>query len=80
MDDVFIGSEAAANGTLTRGRLRSNYRPLFPDVYIAREAIPSLAHRTVGRGCGHVAAQWSRVPRRPRCTAPDWWTRPQLSR
>lgn len=54
MDDVFIGSEAAANGVLTWGRLRSNYRALFPDVYIAREAIPSLAHRTVG------AWLWSR--------------------
>ncbi|MCV7299671.1 hypothetical protein H7J93_08485 [Mycobacterium barrassiae] len=54
MDDVFIGSEAVANGVLTRGRLRSRYRALFPDVYVATDAIPSLTLRAVG------AWLWSR--------------------
>jgi hypothetical protein len=48
VDDVFIGSEALAGGVLSRGRLRWNYRAIFPDVYIPKEATPSLSHRTIG--------------------------------
>jgi hypothetical protein len=33
---------------LTRGQLRSNYRALFRDVYMPREAMSSLPHRAVG--------------------------------
>jgi hypothetical protein len=48
MEDVFIGSEALADGVLTRGQLRWNYRALFPDVYLRAEAMPSLSQRAVG--------------------------------
>lgn len=48
MEDVLIGSEALADGVLTRGQLRWNYRAMFPDVYIPRETTPSLSHRAVG--------------------------------
>jgi len=48
MEDIFIGSEALADAVLTRGQLRWNYRAIFPDVYMAKEATPSLAHRTIG--------------------------------
>jgi hypothetical protein len=48
VDDVFIGSEALVGGVLSRGRLRWNYRAIFPDVYIPKEATPSLSHRTIG--------------------------------
>lgn len=45
--EVVMGSESVATGRLTRGQLRWNYRPLFPDVYIARDAEVTLYHRTV---------------------------------
>ena len=48
MDDVFLGSQALANGALSRGRLRWNFRAMFPDVYIPKQATPSLLHRTIG--------------------------------
>jgi hypothetical protein len=48
MEDVFIGSEALASGVLSRGQLRWNYRALFPDVYMHKDATASLSHRTVG--------------------------------
>lgn len=48
MRQVFIGREALASGALTRAKLRWNYRQLFPDVYIAAPAAPSLRARTVG--------------------------------
>jgi hypothetical protein len=48
VDDVFIGSEALATGVLSRGQLRWNFRAMFPDVYIPKEATPSLSHRSVG--------------------------------
>ena len=48
MRDVFIGSEALANGELTRGRLRWNYRAIFPDVYSSNAVAPSLRRNTIG--------------------------------
>jgi hypothetical protein len=48
MEDVFIGSEALAAGVLTRGQLRWNHRAIFPDVYISKEATPSLSQRIIG--------------------------------
>lgn len=33
---LIVGSEAVANGCLTRGQLRWNYRAVFPDVYLAK--------------------------------------------
>ena len=48
MDGVFRGSEALANGGMTRGRLRWNYRALFPDVYAPKAAAPSLQRNTEG--------------------------------
>ena len=48
MDEVFRGSEALANGGMTRGRLRWNYRALFPDVYAPKAAAPSLQRNTEG--------------------------------
>lgn len=46
METTFVGSEALARGELTRGRLRSAYRAVFPDVYQLRIAEPSLYSTT----------------------------------
>jgi len=46
--NVIVGSEALASGALTRGRLRWNYRPIFPDVYLAQADESSLTAMTVG--------------------------------
>ena len=54
MGEVFIGTDALANGRFTRGQLRWNYRPIFPDVYVPKIEAPSLRQRTVG------AWLWSR--------------------
>jgi hypothetical protein len=48
MKDVFIASEAVRTGALTKGQLRWNYRPIFPDVHVARDAEPRLYERTLG--------------------------------
>lgn len=48
MGTIFVGSEAMARREITRGRLRSSYRALFPDVYIPRIGAPSLYANTVG--------------------------------
>lgn len=48
MHEPIIGSEALASGTLTRGQLRWNYRPIFRDVYIPKEISPSLKVMTAG--------------------------------
>jgi hypothetical protein len=48
MREVFIGSSALATGGLTRGRLRWNYRAIFPDVYVHRLVAPSLEQKTIG--------------------------------
>lgn len=46
--NLIVGSEALVNGSLSRGQLRWNYRPIFPNVYLARGDSPSLAARTAG--------------------------------
>jgi Protein of unknown function (DUF559) len=48
MEDVFIASEAVRMGALTRGQLRWNYRPVFPDVHLPRDAELRLHERTLG--------------------------------
>lgn len=53
-DNVVIGSEAVRAGTLSSYQLRTRYRALFPDVYVADYVEPSLRDRTVG------AWLWSR--------------------
>lgn len=47
VDGPFIGAEAIASGSLTRHRLRTNYQPLFPGVYLSTAQPPTLAARTV---------------------------------
>ena len=54
MDEVFRGSEAIASGAITRARLRWNYHAVFPDVYEANTALPSLRRKTT------AAWLWSR--------------------
>ena len=54
MTDVFLGSEALTSGVLTRGQLRWNYRAIYPDVYVSKDATPSRWHRIIG------AWLWSR--------------------
>ncbi len=41
----FVGSEALAAGKVTKYQLRSQYRAVFPDVYIARDTEPTLRQR-----------------------------------
>ena len=48
MEEVFIASEAVRMGTLTRGQLRWNYRAVFPDVHLRRDAELRLGERTRG--------------------------------
>jgi len=50
---VFLGSEAIASGTLTRGQLRWNYRQLHPDVYLRKDADRTLWDNI------HAAWLWS---------------------
>ena len=47
MDGVFRGSEALRQGELTPYRLRTDFRPIYPDVYVAKYAAPSLRTRSV---------------------------------
>ncbi len=54
MKRVFLGSEAVAGGAITPGALRYGYRRVFPNVYMPRDRLPSLADNTVG------AWLWSR--------------------
>ena len=54
MNEVFIGSEALRRGVLTRSRLRWNYTPIYPDVYVPDGVAPSLRRQTMG------AWLWSR--------------------
>ncbi|BBY42748.1 hypothetical protein MCEL_10430 [Mycolicibacterium celeriflavum] len=54
MGEVFIGSEAIAAAKLTEYQLRRWYRPIFRDVYVPKEAAPTLRDRTIG------AWLWSR--------------------
>jgi hypothetical protein len=48
MREVFIGSAALASGGLTRGRLRWNYRAIFPDIYLSKLVALSLQQKTIG--------------------------------
>jgi hypothetical protein len=48
MGTIFLGSEALARGEMSRGRLRSAYRAIYPDVYMPRIAQPSLYANTTG--------------------------------
>jgi AbiEi antitoxin C-terminal domain/Protein of unknown function (DUF559) len=48
MNAPIVGSAAVAGGALTRGQLRWNYRPIFPDVYIPKFEDRTLAVMTIG--------------------------------
>ena len=49
MDDLFIGSEALREGTVAnKHQFRTRFRALYPDVYLAGDAPPTLAQRTIG--------------------------------
>jgi hypothetical protein len=48
MNEVFIGREQLALGSLTRGQLRWNYSSIFPGVYAPKTAATSLSARIAG--------------------------------
>jgi hypothetical protein len=48
MGEVFIGSRALAEGTLTRYELQKWYRPIFRDVYVPKVGAVTLRDRTAG--------------------------------
>ena len=73
MEDVFIGSEAVARGSLTKSDLR-RHRAIFRDVYVPKLHEPSLRDRTAGSGRGHVGARSSREWPHQRCTVHGGWT------
>lgn len=50
MGEPFVGSEALAGGLLSRHQLRTQYRAVFPNVYLPKQAQPSLEQR--------IAAAW----------------------
>ncbi|BBX64845.1 hypothetical protein MSAS_40190 [Mycobacterium saskatchewanense] len=54
MGDPFVGSEALAAGAVTKHQLRTRYRAVLPNVYLARGVEPSLELRIV------AAWLWSR--------------------
>lgn len=45
MDEPFIGSEAIVKGLLRKHQLRSDYRTIFPDVYMPKDTNPTLHQR-----------------------------------
>jgi hypothetical protein len=47
MAEPFIGSEAVTLGELSRHQLRTRYRAVLPNVYLANDVQPSLEQRTV---------------------------------
>ena len=47
MDKVFRGSEALRQGQLSRYQLRAGFRAIYPDVYLAKCASPTLRTRAV---------------------------------
>lgn len=47
VEDVFIGSEAVRHGRLTPYQLRTLFRAIHPDVFVATCAAPSLRTRSV---------------------------------
>ena len=46
-DEPFIGSEALANGVLSKHQLRTQYQAVFPNVYLPKRIQPSLDQRIV---------------------------------
>ncbi|OHW76315.1 hypothetical protein [Mycobacterium avium] len=47
MDDAFVGSDAVRRGTLSRHRLRAQFRAIYPDIYLPAHAARSLRTRSV---------------------------------
>jgi len=47
VDDVLIGSEAVRQGRLSPYQLRTRFRAIYPDVYLAECAPLSLRTRSV---------------------------------
>jgi hypothetical protein len=45
LDGPFIGSDAIVNGLVRKHELRTSYRAVFPDVYLATQVEPTLAMR-----------------------------------
>ena len=48
MNEPFIGSDAVRAGDVTSHQLRTRYRSLYPDVYVARFVDPTLRTRITG--------------------------------
>jgi hypothetical protein len=48
MDDIFLGSQALRSGVVTGHRLRTEYSPIYPNVYQSAFSEPSLRTRTQG--------------------------------
>ena len=46
MQKLIVGSTVLASGLLTRGQLRWNYRPVYPDVYLRKDLLPTLRARS----------------------------------
>jgi Protein of unknown function (DUF559) len=46
MDDVFVGSEALRNGKLSRYQLSTEFRAIYPDIYLPHWTSPSLRLRS----------------------------------
>jgi hypothetical protein len=48
MGEIFIGTEAVADGIVTRHQLARWYRPLYPNVHTLRGRAPTLNDRAIG--------------------------------
>ncbi|HET9890917.1 MAG TPA: DUF559 domain-containing protein [Mycobacterium sp.] len=54
MNAAFVGSEALSQGKLTRYQLKTGFRAIYPNIYLARHTTPSLRIRS------EAAWLWSR--------------------
>jgi hypothetical protein len=47
LDKPFVGSEAVASGAIRKHELRAQFRAVFPDVYVSKDAVLTLEQRTI---------------------------------
>ncbi len=46
-DQPFVGSAAVASGLVKKHQLRANFRAVFPDVYVPKDAVLTLRQRAM---------------------------------
>ena len=64
LEGPFLGNESVACGLVRKHELRTRYRVLHPNVYVARETALTFRQRAEAAGCGPDVKQWSAGSRR----------------